>query len=114
MLRTTGFGRGVMVQTGLYGTDNRFLLDAIKCDAAVGEERDLLGQAGELQTTTEPRGVLTLASTRPLARRSGSVAAGRILKTAISPATRSGATTTTVIASCGAGRAVRIPPDAPW
>jgi hypothetical protein len=35
-----------------------FLLDAIKRDAAVGEERDLLGQAGELQTTTEPRGGL--------------------------------------------------------
>ena len=35
-----------------------FLLDPIKRDAAVGEERDLLGQAGELQTTTEPRGGL--------------------------------------------------------
>jgi predicted TIM-barrel fold metal-dependent hydrolase len=30
MLRTTGFERGVMVQTGLYGTDNRFLVDSIK------------------------------------------------------------------------------------
>jgi len=29
MLRTTGFERGVLVQTGLYGTDNRFLVDAI-------------------------------------------------------------------------------------
>jgi 2-pyrone-4,6-dicarboxylate lactonase len=26
MLRTTGFERGVMVQTGLYGNDNRFIL----------------------------------------------------------------------------------------
>jgi predicted TIM-barrel fold metal-dependent hydrolase len=30
MLDTTGFARGVMVQTGLYGTDNRFIVDAIK------------------------------------------------------------------------------------
>jgi predicted TIM-barrel fold metal-dependent hydrolase len=30
MLRTTGFERGVMVQTGLYGNDNRFILDSIK------------------------------------------------------------------------------------
>lgn len=29
MLRVTGFERGVMVQTGLYGTDNRFIVDAI-------------------------------------------------------------------------------------
>lgn len=29
MLRATGFERGVMVQTGLYGTDNRFIADAI-------------------------------------------------------------------------------------
>jgi 2-pyrone-4,6-dicarboxylate lactonase len=30
MLRVTGFERGVMVQTGLYGNDNRFILDSIK------------------------------------------------------------------------------------
>jgi 2-pyrone-4,6-dicarboxylate lactonase len=30
MLRMTGFERGVMVQTGLYGNDNRFIVDAIK------------------------------------------------------------------------------------
>jgi 2-pyrone-4,6-dicarboxylate lactonase len=30
MLDTTGFARGVMVQTGLYGADNRFIVDAIK------------------------------------------------------------------------------------
>ncbi len=30
MLNATGFARGVMVQTGLYGTDNRFIVDAIK------------------------------------------------------------------------------------
>jgi predicted TIM-barrel fold metal-dependent hydrolase len=30
MLRTTGFARGVMVQTGLYGTDNSFIVDALK------------------------------------------------------------------------------------
>jgi 2-pyrone-4,6-dicarboxylate lactonase len=30
MLRTTGFERGVMVQTGLYGNDNRFILDSIE------------------------------------------------------------------------------------
>jgi 2-pyrone-4,6-dicarboxylate lactonase len=30
MLRVTGFTRGVMVQTGLYGTDNSFIVDAIK------------------------------------------------------------------------------------
>jgi predicted TIM-barrel fold metal-dependent hydrolase len=30
MLRATGFERGVMVQTGLYGNDNRFILDSIK------------------------------------------------------------------------------------
>ena len=29
MLRAAGFERGVMVQTGLYGTDNRFIVDAI-------------------------------------------------------------------------------------
>jgi len=30
MLRATGFARGVIVQTGLYGTENRFLIDALK------------------------------------------------------------------------------------
>jgi len=30
MLHATGFERGVMVQTGLYGNDNRFILDSIK------------------------------------------------------------------------------------
>lgn len=30
MLKATGFTRGVMVQTGLYGSDNRFIVDAIK------------------------------------------------------------------------------------
>ena len=30
MLRTAGFARGVLVQTGLYGSDNRFIVDAIK------------------------------------------------------------------------------------
>jgi predicted TIM-barrel fold metal-dependent hydrolase len=30
MLDATGFARGVMVQTGLYGTDNRFIADALK------------------------------------------------------------------------------------
>jgi 2-pyrone-4,6-dicarboxylate lactonase len=30
MLDATGFTRGVLVQTGLYGTDNRFLMDALK------------------------------------------------------------------------------------
>jgi predicted TIM-barrel fold metal-dependent hydrolase len=30
MLRATGFARGVMVQTGLYGTDNSFIVDALK------------------------------------------------------------------------------------
>jgi 2-pyrone-4,6-dicarboxylate lactonase len=30
MLHTAGFARGVMVQTGLYGNDNRFIVDAIK------------------------------------------------------------------------------------
>ena len=30
MLAATGFERGVMVQTGLYGPDNRFIVDAIK------------------------------------------------------------------------------------
>lgn len=33
MLGTTGFERGVLVQTGLYGTDNRFLVDALKTHA---------------------------------------------------------------------------------
>src|ERR1700712_1865042 len=30
MLDATGFARGVMVQTGLYGTDNSFLMDALR------------------------------------------------------------------------------------
>src|SRR5437763_10191019 len=30
MLRATGFERGVMVQTGLYGPDNRFIVDAVR------------------------------------------------------------------------------------
>jgi predicted TIM-barrel fold metal-dependent hydrolase len=30
MLRATGISRGVMVQTGLYGNDNRFIVDALK------------------------------------------------------------------------------------
>src|SRR5262245_4750374 len=30
MHRATGFERGVLVQTGLYGNDNRFIVDAIK------------------------------------------------------------------------------------
>src|SRR3990170_3425804 len=32
MLRATGFDRGVMVQTALYGNDNSFIVDAIKAN----------------------------------------------------------------------------------
>jgi len=45
MLRATGFQRGVMVQTGLYGNDNSFIVDAIKANpgrlrgiALIGED----------------------------------------------------------------------------
>jgi predicted TIM-barrel fold metal-dependent hydrolase len=56
MLRTTGFERGVMVQSGLYGNDNRFILDSIKAHpktlrgiALIGEgitDRELEDMAG--------------------------------------------------------------------
>ena len=45
MLRTAGFARGVLVQTGLYGNDNSFIVDAIKANpgrlrgiALIGED----------------------------------------------------------------------------
>jgi 2-pyrone-4,6-dicarboxylate lactonase len=45
MLRATGFERGVLVQTALYGNDNRFIVDAIKSNpgrlrgiALIGED----------------------------------------------------------------------------
>ena len=45
MLRATGLERGVMVQTGLYGNDNSFIVDAIKANpgrlrgiALIGED----------------------------------------------------------------------------
>ncbi len=45
MLDTTGFERGVMVQTGLYGSDNRFIVDAmtahprrLRAIALIGED----------------------------------------------------------------------------
>ena len=45
MLRATGFERGVLVQTGLYGNDNRFIVDAITANpgrlrgiALIGED----------------------------------------------------------------------------
>ena len=45
MLRTAGFARGVLVQTGVYGNDNSFIVDAIQANpdtlrgiALVGED----------------------------------------------------------------------------
>jgi 2-pyrone-4,6-dicarboxylate lactonase len=45
MLRTTGFERGVMVQTGLYGTDNRFILDSIKAHPTALRGIALIGES---------------------------------------------------------------------
>jgi predicted TIM-barrel fold metal-dependent hydrolase len=45
MLRTTGFERGVMVQTGLYGTDNRFILDSIRAHPKVLRGIALVGES---------------------------------------------------------------------
>jgi predicted TIM-barrel fold metal-dependent hydrolase len=44
MLRTTGFERGVMVQTGLYGNDNSFILDAIRAHPAQLRAIALIGE----------------------------------------------------------------------
>jgi 2-pyrone-4,6-dicarboxylate lactonase len=44
MLRATGFERGVMVQTGLYGTDNSFLVDAIKANPGTLRGIALIGE----------------------------------------------------------------------
>ena len=44
MLDTVGFTRGVMVQTGLYGTDNRFLVDAIKAHPSRLRSIALIGE----------------------------------------------------------------------
>jgi predicted TIM-barrel fold metal-dependent hydrolase len=44
MLRATGFERGVMVQTGLYGNDNRFLVDAIKAHPGTLRGIALIGE----------------------------------------------------------------------
>ena len=67
MLASTGFSRGVMVQTGLYGTDNRFIVDAIKAHperlraiALIGEDiadralRDLAEAACAAFASTAP------------------------------------------------------------
>jgi len=45
MLRATGFERGVMVQTGLYGSDNRFILDSIKAHPGALRGVALIGEA---------------------------------------------------------------------
>jgi predicted TIM-barrel fold metal-dependent hydrolase len=45
MLRATGFERGVMVQTGLYGNDNRFILDSIKAHPASLRGIALIGES---------------------------------------------------------------------
>jgi predicted TIM-barrel fold metal-dependent hydrolase len=45
MLRATGFERGVMVQTGLYGNDNRFILDSIKAHPKALRGIALIGES---------------------------------------------------------------------
>ena len=45
MLRATGFERGVMVQTGLYGNDNRFILDSIKAHPKTLRGIALIGES---------------------------------------------------------------------
>jgi 2-pyrone-4,6-dicarboxylate lactonase len=45
MLRATGFERSVMVQTGLYGTDNRFILDSIKAHPKALRGIALIGES---------------------------------------------------------------------
>jgi len=45
MLRATGFERGVMVQTGLYGNDNRFILDSIKAHPTALRGIALIGES---------------------------------------------------------------------
>jgi predicted TIM-barrel fold metal-dependent hydrolase len=45
MLRTTGFERGVMVQTGLYGNDNSFIVDAIKANPGKLRGIALIGES---------------------------------------------------------------------
>jgi len=45
MLRATGFERGVMVQTGLYGNDNSFIVDAIKANPGKLRGIALIGES---------------------------------------------------------------------
>ena len=83
MLRATGFSRGVLVQTGLYGADNRFIVDALKANpdtlraiALIGEDisdralRDLAdaGVKGFRVNRTAKTG-LSFAVARKLAER---------------------------------------------
>jgi 2-pyrone-4,6-dicarboxylate lactonase len=44
MLRTAGFARGVLVQTGLYGNDNSFIVDAIKANPGTLRGIALIGE----------------------------------------------------------------------
>jgi 2-pyrone-4,6-dicarboxylate lactonase len=44
MLRTAGFERGVLVQTGLYGNDNSFIVDAIKANPGTLRGIALIGE----------------------------------------------------------------------
>jgi 2-pyrone-4,6-dicarboxylate lactonase len=44
MLRAVGFERGVMVQTGLYGNDNSFIVDAIKAHPGTLRGIALIGE----------------------------------------------------------------------
>jgi len=45
MLRATGFECGVMVQTGLYGNDNRFILDSIRAHPKTLRGIALIGES---------------------------------------------------------------------
>jgi 2-pyrone-4,6-dicarboxylate lactonase len=85
MLRATGFERGVMVQTGLYGSDNRFIVDAIKAHpgrlrgvALIGEDitdralRDLAeGGVRGFRVNRTARTGLSFDVARKLAARAG-------------------------------------------
>lgn len=90
MLKATGFARGVMVQTGLYGNDNSFILDAIKAHpgqlrgiALIGEDisdrglRDLAdgGMRGFRVNRTAKTG-LSFEVARKLAERANALGLG--------------------------------------
>jgi predicted TIM-barrel fold metal-dependent hydrolase len=112
MLRATGFERGVMVQTGLYGSDNRFIVDAVKAHPKQLRAIALIGEDitdRELRDLTDGgvRGFRVTAPPRPDCRSRWRAGSPRVSRT--SAGTYSSCSTSRIIPTLIASLAVSRP-----